>query len=72
MPNDIKPLSLRRRECLQQCVQAVNQAQLPAFTMVDLLEGLLREAKALADQEYQRDLESWQAAQQNDSEPKEA
>lgn len=69
---DMKPLSLRRADCLAGLVEAINSAQLPAFVIVDLLDGLLREAKALANSEYKRDLEAYQAQQNDQSTEQEA
>lgn len=54
-----KPLSIVRREFIEDICRLVNNAGLPGFVVVDCLERILTEARNLADAEYQRDAQMY-------------
>lgn len=54
-----KPLSVARREYIQSVVDLTNNSGLPMFTIVDILDGILKDARNLAETEYQRDLAAY-------------
>ena len=58
-----KPISVAKREYIDAIVKTTNASGLPFAIIVDVMEGILREARQLAEQEYQRDLAAWTAAQ---------
>lgn len=50
-----KPISLRREELLTAIVSAINNSGLPAFAVVDLLDGVQRQAAELARRQLEND-----------------
>lgn len=54
-----KPISVARREYIQSVVDLTNNSGLPMFTIVDILDGILKDARNLAETEYQRDLAAY-------------
>lgn len=67
----IKPLSLRYYDCINQICDAINTSQLPAFIVVQILKNLSIEAEKQASEEFQRDTAQHQEqlnAQKNDTE----
>lgn len=63
-----KPLSVARREYIQTVVDLTNNSGLPMFTIVDILDGILKDARNLAETEYQRDLAAWNKQQEGANE----
>ena len=59
MSNIIKPASIRRKECIDKLCNTINEAGLPAFVVVDIVERLLTECRTLAEQEFRRDVEAY-------------
>ena len=55
-----KPITVAREEFIKSIIQTVQDSGLPAFVVVDVLEGVCRESKALAQQQYQADLKAYQ------------
>ena len=56
-----KPLTIRRHELIDKLCNAINEAQMPAFITVDILERILIEMKKLSDVEYANDLKSYES-----------
>ena len=56
-----KSVVLARRDYINQICEVTNKSGLPAFVIVDVLEHVLAEARNLAETEYQRELEVYQA-----------
>lgn len=56
-----KSLIIARMEYAQQIISACNNSGLPAFIMADVIKDVLTKLKRLADEEYQRDLQEYQA-----------
>lgn len=63
-----KPLSVARREYIQTVVDLTNNSGLPMCVIVDILDGILKDARNLADTEYQRDLAAWNKQQEGANE----
>ena len=65
----IKPISIRYNECIEKLCAVINESQLPAFATVNILEKITAEARKLADDEYRRDLETYnkQVAEQTEA-----
>ena len=55
----VKPLSVRRYNCIQDVCTALNNAELPAFVLVEVLEKVMSEMRNLMDLELQRDLAAY-------------
>ena len=55
----IKPITLRRDECIHAICDAINASGLPAFVIVDLLDRIILEERKMANAEYQRDLQNY-------------
>lgn len=56
-----KPLTIRRYELIDKLCNAINEAQMPAFVTVDILERMLIEVRKIADIEYENDLKSYES-----------
>ena len=56
-----KPLTIRRHELIDKLCNTINEAQMPAFITVDILERILIEMKKLSDVEYANDLKSYES-----------
>ena len=61
-----KPLTVRRHECIRRICAAINDARLPAFAVVDILEKIISETRPLAEEELRRDMAAMQAAEAHD------
>lgn len=60
-----KPITIERQEVLQKLVDTVNGAQLPAFVLVDMLDDILQNMRAIARKQYEKDLETYTAAMED-------
>ena len=66
-----KPITIVRQDYMQQIVSITNECQLPAVFKADVLEAAVRKLREVADKELKRDMESYQAETQRESEPQE-
>ena len=57
-----KPLSVRRRECMDAVCAAINAAELPACVIMEIMDRVAAEAKRLAETEYRQDMARYKAA----------
>ena len=55
-----KPITVARRDYMEAFIQLTNDAHLPAFVLIDILEQAVRELKTLAEKELARDEAMWQ------------
>lgn len=62
-----KPITLLRRDYQQKVVELTNNAGLPAFVMVEVLENILSQLRPLMDSQVQRDEARWRAAVQEEN-----
>lgn len=51
-----KPITVLREEFVQNVVNLVNESELPAFVMLDVLKGIVTEVESLARRQYKEDL----------------
>ena len=65
--NDFYNLIIRRQECIEAICNVINQVQLPAFIIVDILERLASEMKKAEESELRQCLLERQTMQQNNS-----
>lgn len=63
-----KPLTVARRDYVEDIVNVTNKAELPMFVKVEVLESVLDEMRPLADNELKRDEASYRAALQEEKE----
>lgn len=62
-----KPITVARHDYMQSVVDATNNSNLPAFVIVEVLEGILREVRPMMDTELKRDTATWRASLQADN-----
>lgn len=55
-----KPLTVARKEFIDNIISVINGSGLPAFVMEDILKACLTEMSALANKQYQADFEAYQ------------
>lgn len=55
-----KPASVLYEEFTQKLINLVNQAGLPMFCLVPVLDDVLRQTRAAAENEYRHDFQEWQ------------
>ena len=61
MDNQIrKPLTIARQEFLENLANVINESELPAFIIGDVLSGVLSEVRALAERQYNNDRENYE------------
>lgn len=63
-----KPLTVARRDYVEDIVNITNKTDLPMFVKVEVLERVLDEMRPLADNELKRDEASYRAALQEEKE----
>ena len=63
-----KPLTVARRDFVQDLVNLVNRTELPTFIKLEVMERILDEMRPLIDTELKRDEATWRAAIQAESE----
>jgi hypothetical protein len=56
-----KPITVAYNDYIDQIVKASNEAGLPSFLKIIVLEKVIQELRPIADAEYQRDLAAAQA-----------
>lgn len=61
-----KPITVARQEYMEGLVKLCNEAQLPAFVKVDILQRLLTIVQKQMNEEYERDNAAYQKAKQED------
>lgn len=57
-----KPVTVVREELRLKIINAVNEANLPAFVVGDILEKLLAECRQLERQQYEQDKRNYDAS----------
>ena len=57
-----KPLTIKRAEFTQNLAQAINESKLPAFIVADILKSALEQVQELANAQYQRDMQAYKQA----------
>lgn len=62
-----KPIIVVKEELKRDIVNSINNSGLPAFIVEYILRDLLSEASVLAKQQYQKELELYNASLENDS-----
>jgi len=67
-----KPLTVARRDYVEDIVNITNKADLPMFVKVEVLERMLDEMRPLAETELKRDEASYRAALQEEKEKEKA
>lgn len=60
-----KPLSIRIQECKDRVISAINQSELPASVLKEILQGLYQEIHQLAYMELEKDQKEYMQ-QEND------
>ncbi len=61
MDNQIrKPLTIARQEFLENLANVINESDLPAFIIGDVLSGVLSEVRTLAERQYNSDKENYE------------
>ncbi len=61
MDNQIrKPLTVARQEFLENLANIINESELPAFIIGDILNNVLSEVRALAERQYNNDKENYE------------
>ena len=68
---ELKPETIRREEFVQAVYAAINEAQLPAYAIVDALRNILHEAEGAKQEQIQRDIEAYNAYLQKQMEEEE-
>lgn len=63
-----KPLTVARRDYVEDIVNITNKADLPMFVKVEVLERVLDQMRPLAENELKRDEASYRAALQEEKE----
>lgn len=61
-----KPITIRREEFMQSLCDISNQAGLPAFVMLEVIERLKNQLESMVQAEYQRDMLAYQSAQKEE------
>lgn len=56
-----KPVTIVREELRRDIINAINEANLPAFVVGDMLEKLLYECRQLEHQQYEQDKANYDA-----------
>lgn len=59
-----KPITVRRKEFVDELAKLVNSSGLPAFVIADLLERLVTTLHAVADEQYAADLKMYEKEMQ--------
>lgn len=61
-PDISKPLTIRRRDFIENICTAINGSELPAFVVVSVLEDVLSRVRPGMDAELKRDTAAYRAA----------
>ena len=54
-----KPLTVLQQETTEQIVTLINNSELPAFILIDILERITNSLVPVAEKQYQEDLERY-------------
>lgn len=65
-----KPITVARQEFIETVANAVNNSDLPAFLVIDVLRMFLSQLKPQEEQQFQRDLSDWEKYQAEEAERK--
>lgn len=57
-----KPLTIKRAEFTQKMAQVINESELPAFVVADVLKQVTAQVQELANAQYQRDMQAYKSA----------
>lgn len=60
-----KPITVARKEFLDNLVELINTSKLPAFMIVDVFESTLPALRTQAEQQYLADLKKWKEGDTN-------
>lgn len=60
-----KPITVARKEFLDNLVELINTSKLPAFMIVDVFESTLPALRTQAEQQYLADLKKWKEVNSN-------
>lgn len=58
-----KPITLAREDYIQELIRITNEAPLPAFAKIDILNSFVKNLEPLARQEYEREKVAWEEAE---------
>ena len=61
-----KPLSLKREDFVNKMVGAVNECGLPPCVALEVMKAVTAEVEKLAQQQYQKDLAEYEAAEKEE------
>lgn len=64
-----KPITVKRRDFIANMERTVNDSELPAFAICDILKSLLETLTMAAEVELQRDVKAWVEAQKKEANP---
>lgn len=62
-----KPITVKRRDFIANMERTVNDSELPAFVICDILKSLLETLTMAAEVELQRDVKAWVHAQKKEA-----
>lgn len=54
-----KPLTIQRKEMIDKICEAINESNLPAFAIRDVLRAIDAELAELQEKQYQQDVKAW-------------
>ena len=54
-----KPLSVKREEFLQAVIKVVNESELPAFVVLEILKGVTAEVANVAQQQFEAERKAY-------------
>ena len=57
-----KPLTIKRAEFSQRLADAINESELPAFVVADILERVTEHVKRLANEQFMNDKQAYEQA----------
>lgn len=64
-----KPITVKRRDFIANMERTVNDSELPAFVICEILKSLLETLTRAAGVELQRDVKAWEEAQKKEANP---
>ena len=59
-----KPLTVARQEFAETIVTAINQAEVPAFVISEVLKNALVEVEKISQAQYEKDMTEWKKIQE--------